>query len=201
MEDGTVVPDLDVIIFCTGYDYSFPFLSPSIGVTWDVGTRRVGPLYKQLFHPLNPSLSFIGLPHSVVPFPLFEAQAMLVAESVKSGFENLPGREERVAEANADYVGMGPNKSRIADTHYLGPQQWDYCLEMVSLVGDGLTDEEALYFKTNEEIYNHAGEKRKECSLGGKDGYREMNYFRDHDTQVWGVLEGERINEGVGVGK
>ena len=35
----------------------------------------VKPLYEQLWHAQYPSLTFIGLQHSVVPFPFFELQA------------------------------------------------------------------------------------------------------------------------------
>ena len=65
---------VDTVILCTGYDYFFPFLSDRLVQTSE---RRVHPLFLQLFHADHPSLSFIGIPHSVVPFPLFEYQAKL----------------------------------------------------------------------------------------------------------------------------
>lgn len=49
------------MVWCTGYNYSFPFLEGSGLLTAPV-SQRVHPLYEQLFHVQHPSLSFIGLP-------------------------------------------------------------------------------------------------------------------------------------------
>ena len=49
MSDGIIL-DIDIILLCTGYEYSFPFLSNSI-IDIENG-KRVKPLYLQLF-PLN----------------------------------------------------------------------------------------------------------------------------------------------------
>ncbi|CAB4279603.1 unnamed protein product [Prunus armeniaca] len=83
-EDGSVVFRngsvvlADVILHCTGYKYHFPFLETNGIVTVD--DNRVGPLYKHVFPPaLAPSLSFVGLPWKVVPFPQFELQSKWIA--------------------------------------------------------------------------------------------------------------------------
>ena len=61
------------------FDYSFPFLDRGCPGLVTSADRRVDPLFLQLFHAHCPSLSFVGIPHSVVPFPLFEYQALLLA--------------------------------------------------------------------------------------------------------------------------
>jgi hypothetical protein len=71
-EDGTTCEGVDVIIFCTGYHYSLPFLSENLV---KIGDRAVFPAYRHLFHAAFPSLILMGLLHSVVPFPLFDFQA------------------------------------------------------------------------------------------------------------------------------
>jgi NAD(P)-dependent dehydrogenase (short-subunit alcohol dehydrogenase family) len=99
--DGTAVPDIDVIIWCTGYLYDLPFLhianhweSPatatasgglssggaadSTPVAAVEEGKRVRPLYQQLFHVEDPTLVFAGLPFRVVPFPLFYLQRISV---------------------------------------------------------------------------------------------------------------------------
>ena len=49
LEDGSTLKDVDVVIFCTGYDYNFPFLDGSnCEVSFSTGERRVGPLYQQV---------------------------------------------------------------------------------------------------------------------------------------------------------
>jgi cation diffusion facilitator CzcD-associated flavoprotein CzcO len=60
-QDGSTVP-IDVVLFCTGYFYSYPFLDDD--VIEETRSKHVRPIYKQLLHPRFPSgsLSFIALP-------------------------------------------------------------------------------------------------------------------------------------------
>lgn len=83
--DGSVLGGVDLVLVCTGYEYHIPFLfggttgplQHPVGLAKDKGfgtrllrveDRAVFPLYQHLFHARFPSLSFMGLPHSVVPF-------------------------------------------------------------------------------------------------------------------------------------
>jgi hypothetical protein len=89
--DGSSVV-ADTVIYCTGYDYSFPFLDTAGAVTVD--DNRVGPLFEHVFPPsLAPSLSFVGIPIKVFAPWFFEAQAKWVAQ-VLSGRRTLPPEEE-----------------------------------------------------------------------------------------------------------
>nr|CAB3455470.1 unnamed protein product [Digitaria exilis] len=84
----------DAIIYCTGYDYSFPFLDTAGHVTVD--DNRVGPL---TFPPaLAPSLSFVGVPSQVAAPRFYEVQARWVAQ-VLSGRRSLPETEEMMRTA------------------------------------------------------------------------------------------------------
>lgn len=108
----TITPKVDIMMFCSGYDYDFPFIihddneeivhehnhpvpmnddnennhhdinNKSNGeyqsLIFDCHNRCVKPLYQQLFHAQYPNIAFIGIPHSVIPFPLFEIQAQAV---------------------------------------------------------------------------------------------------------------------------
>ncbi|WVZ61507.1 hypothetical protein U9M48_011368 [Paspalum notatum var. saurae] len=90
--DGSCVV-ADTIIYCTGYDYSFPFLDTGGLVAVDEN-NRVGPLFEHTFPPaLAPSLSFVGLPRLVLAPRFYEAQARWVAQ-VLSGRRSLPSPEE-----------------------------------------------------------------------------------------------------------
>jgi aliphatic glucosinolate S-oxygenase len=54
---------------------------------------RVAPLFQHVFPPaLAPTLSFVGLPWKVVPFPQFELQAKWVARAL-SGRALLPSAD------------------------------------------------------------------------------------------------------------
>lgn len=92
--DGRVERDLDAVLYCTGYLFSFPFLEDlTPGLVADEEGRRVYGLYKHLFHIDRPTLAFPGLPIRVVPFPVSEAQAAAFAR-VWANALPLPSVEE-----------------------------------------------------------------------------------------------------------
>lgn len=91
-EDGTIERNIDAINLCTGYAYSFPFLAPTNPAIKDEGIRAL-PLYQYLFHIQYPTLAFIETPEMIVPFPLAECQAAVVAR-VWSGRLALPSLRE-----------------------------------------------------------------------------------------------------------
>lgn len=67
--------EIEDILFCTGYNYNFSFLSKKCGV--EVTDNYVHPLYKQIISIENPTLGFIGVPHTVCPFPMFDIQVII----------------------------------------------------------------------------------------------------------------------------
>ncbi len=98
--DGTEVL-ADTVVYCTGYNVTFPFLDPAVFSAID---NRVD-LFHQVFAPDVPNLAFIGL---VQPFgalmPIAEAQAKWVVHQL-AGAYRLPSadtmrrqiRQERAA--------------------------------------------------------------------------------------------------------
>ncbi|KAF9591783.1 hypothetical protein IFM89_007113 [Coptis chinensis] len=98
--DGTSV-NADSIVYCTGYEYSFPFLDTKGMVVVDDG--RVGPLYEHTFPPsLAPSLSFVGIPRKVLALPFFEAQAKWIAQ-VLAGKRALPSWDDMMRSVQEFY--------------------------------------------------------------------------------------------------
>lgn len=78
-----------------GYLHSLPFLS-SLNEAKDpliVNGSRVHNLYQHIFYIPDPTLSIIGLPVKVIPFPLSQAAAALVARVWASRII-LPSRAE-----------------------------------------------------------------------------------------------------------
>ncbi|KAG8623436.1 hypothetical protein KVT40_008412 [Elsinoe batatas] len=75
--NGHVERDIDVLLFCTGYFYSFPWLEVDPPLITD-GTH-VGNTYQHLFYRPNPTLALPVLQQRVIPFPMAEAQAAVVA--------------------------------------------------------------------------------------------------------------------------
>ncbi len=73
--DGTY-EQADIIVWATGYRVTIPFLDES----WLTDDAQNMPLYKRVFHPEDPSLTFVGLMQSTgAAMPVVEAQSKLAA--------------------------------------------------------------------------------------------------------------------------
>ncbi|KAF1918818.1 hypothetical protein BDU57DRAFT_511568 [Ampelomyces quisqualis] len=87
-EDGTIESNIDAIIFATGYFYSLPFLE-NVKPALITDGSHVSHTYQHVFFAPQPTLSFLALNQRVIPFPIAEAQASVVAR-VYSGRLSLP---------------------------------------------------------------------------------------------------------------
>jgi hypothetical protein len=87
--DGTLVDDVDEIIFGTGYSWSLPFL-PQV----EVRNNRVPGLYQHVVYQKDPTLLFIGAVGAGLTFKVFEWHAVLAAR-ILSGRATLPPFEEQ----------------------------------------------------------------------------------------------------------
>ncbi|KAL6280099.1 hypothetical protein ACE6H2_016980 [Prunus campanulata] len=137
-QDGSVVV-ADIILHCTGYKYHFPFLETNGIVTVD--DNRVGPLYKHVFPPaLAPSLSFVGLPWKVVPFPEFELQSKWIAGLLSNRIA-LPSKEEMMEDIKAFYSLLEASGIPKRYTHNLGDCQFEYNDWLAALCGCPVSEE------------------------------------------------------------
>ena len=179
-EDGSARRDVDVVLYATGYRVTFPFFASFDGEeeqeeqasASDSESRlaprsvdnRVAPLFEHVFPPASgPSLSFIGLPWKVVPFPQFEAQARWVARAL-SGAAALPGRAEmasRAAAAEAADRGAG-----VADrhAHRMGDAQFAYNDRLLAYCG------EPGFPKWREAMYAATGARKRAFPTTYRDG-------------------------------
>ena len=91
--------EYDVVVYCTGYRVSFPFLGETVVGTEDNHVE----LYRRVVHPEHPGLYFLGLiqPLGAI-MPLAEAQAEWVGDLV-TGVGRLPSvRQMRAQIASYD---------------------------------------------------------------------------------------------------
>ena len=124
--DGRVESDVDAVLFCTGYLYSYPFL-PSLKPQVITTGERVEHLYKHIFYVENPTLAFVGLPVRVIPFPTFEGQASVIAKVWARRLE-LPSTTAMQTWENSAVEKQGPGR----EFHVLDfPKDLDYHNEMV----------------------------------------------------------------------
>lgn len=93
--NGETEGDVDAVIFCTGYFYSFPYLrNLSVPITTDGSCAR--HLYEHMLYVEDPTLAFIGIPQRVVPFPISEAQSAYIARAWANRL-SLPSRADMIA--------------------------------------------------------------------------------------------------------
>jgi hypothetical protein len=87
--DGSI-EQVDVIVYATGYNISFPFFDPGLISAPD---NRLS-LYKRMFKPGMPDLVFVGLGQAIPTiFPFAELQAKLMGRYL-AGEWALPGEAE-----------------------------------------------------------------------------------------------------------
>lgn len=123
--NGRLEEEIDAVVFCTGYLYSYPFLSSMEPPLISDGARTQH-VYKQIFYNRHPTLAFVGLPQKIIPFPLFESQAAVIAR-VWADRLQLPCLEEMKAWEQETIRERGDGKS----FHVLGfPLDADYINEM-----------------------------------------------------------------------
>ncbi|KAJ3648311.1 hypothetical protein Zmor_020124 [Zophobas morio] len=123
-EDDTS-EEVDDILYCTGYKFTFPFLSDTCGV--QVKDNYVNPLFKQVISIENPTLGFIGIPFTVCPFPLFDIQVRFFLSTL-NGHYKLPSKEEMLKDLEQTMAKMSGKP--IRKYHQLGEDQKNYFDEL-----------------------------------------------------------------------
>ncbi|KAJ3297278.1 hypothetical protein HDU79_004160 [Rhizoclosmatium sp. JEL0117] len=174
-QNGTTT-EIDEILWCTGYFYDFPFLSSRSP------SRRVDNLYHHLFSIDDNSMAFLGLPYTVIPFPLMRLQAEWLA-SVWTNSVALPSLNDQKDWLKQD---LESKQSDLEGYHFWGPQQWSYFRMMAREAGI-LSEEWEDWMTVAAEIWEHVGKSRPKVP-GGADTYRR-NQYRIHGPRKWSVLE------------
>lgn len=174
-QDGSVT-EADVLMFCTGYNFRFPFLDAAqLGL--DIQDQMMSPLYRFLVPPAFPSLFFIGICKIICPFPNFNCQVQF-ALAVLEGSVTLPPRvqmEDEVRQELQEKLERGVQHRHLL---ILDQDQWEYCNTLARTAGFPLlpTVTRSLY----EEVWRQRQIHPK--------NYRKLNYRLISD------LEWELIN-------
>ncbi|CAG9799331.1 unnamed protein product [Chironomus riparius] len=113
--DGTFA-ECSLIIYATGYLYSYPFLSIDSGV---LGGDYVKPLWMHCLCINNPSLGFIGLPNLICPNQMFQLQVEFCL-TFMMGKKNLPSKDEMLKEMDSDLQQRWDKGLSSRKGHYLG---------------------------------------------------------------------------------
>ena len=89
----------DVILYCTGFYYSYPFLTADSGVVVD--DNYVRPLYKQLINIHHPTMAFIGLHYHCCIQLVIDLQARFCLKYWTT-CRPFPPKEEMLKESDKD---------------------------------------------------------------------------------------------------
>jgi cation diffusion facilitator CzcD-associated flavoprotein CzcO len=106
--NGLIEEHIDAIVFCTGYFYSYPFLSSLNPPTVTHGWRTMN-VYQQLFYIEHPTLVFPVLSQRVIPFPMAENHAALFSRAWSARL-TLPSKKEMKAWEKAEIDAKGDGK-------------------------------------------------------------------------------------------
>ncbi|XP_061596408.1 uncharacterized protein LOC133459976 isoform X1 [Cololabis saira] len=131
-QDGSVGV-ADVLMFCTGYNFKYPFLDAAqLGL--EIQDHLVSPLYRFMLPPAFPSLFFIGICKIICPFPNFNCQ-VLFALAVLDGSVSLPPQEQMEEEV---WQELQEKEERGVAQHHLlkmDKDQWEYCKTLACSAG------------------------------------------------------------------
>ncbi|KAJ5209100.1 hypothetical protein N7449_003479 [Penicillium cf. viridicatum] len=94
LTDGTVLTDIDTVVFATGYFYTYPFLSSKIRPP-PVAGYRVPGLYQHIFDIYNPdTIAFVGVANASLSWLTWEKSAFLIG-LLWSGKIRLPAKAQQ----------------------------------------------------------------------------------------------------------
>ncbi|CAG4953553.1 unnamed protein product [Parnassius apollo] len=129
--DGTY-EEIDDVIYCTGYEYYYPFLDDTCGLT--LGKHYVVPLYKYMVNINQPSMVLLGLVIRACLVVAIDAQARYATALIKGNF-TLPSKEDMLEEwqKQADII---LSKGRpLSDIHFLAEKEDQYYAEITAESG------------------------------------------------------------------
>ncbi|KAG0080913.1 Cyclopentanone 1,2-monooxygenase (CPMO) [Podila epicladia] len=135
-DDGTVVEDVDVIFYCTGYHVSFPILHPDIVTDGRDGSQnnRVWT-WNYMVPPRHPNMAFVGLfqPLGAI-MPISEMQCRFLVRTLVGKLDPLPSERlmDKEIEARNTYI-----RQRYDDAarHTIQVDYASYCDSLAKRIG------------------------------------------------------------------
>ncbi|KRY19665.1 Flavin-containing monooxygenase FMO GS-OX-like 9 [Trichinella patagoniensis] len=181
LKDGQYLT-VDTIIFCTGYEYEFPFLQHCTPLY--VKSNSVSPLHYHMIHVNLKNLFFIGLNYTVLPFPFFDVQVRFCVELLKGKFD-MPSEEQiREDEMLENEMRQKMTLGKALPPHYMGPLQWAYLYRLIDLAK---LDPLPPYL---EHVYNRLSEIRPRHLSEYKTF--QFKILNDTDFEIYQPLQNQR---------
>ena len=181
--NGEVIEDVELLVICIGYLFDFPFLNENID--FKICDGAMLNLYKHFIHIDYPSLSIVGIPMTVAPFPLMHQQCGYLAK-ILAGTAKLPSAEAMRQDVENEIERCRTYAKPIRHFHQFGAQQFLYNDMLADLSGLPRNP------KIIETLYLHNSRIRRANLVG----YKETRFEQINDEE-FRVLEN---TEGLGSG-
>ncbi|XP_076245742.1 senecionine N-oxygenase isoform X1 [Calliopsis andreniformis] len=123
---------VDIVFYCTGYKYSFPFLSEKCGVRVD--SNMVTPLWKHLVSIENPTLALIGLPFYVCAFSMFDLQVRFILK-YWNGVKDFPSKADMLKDERDELEKRLKEGLQKKHFHMMGFMQEKYYDDLADTAG------------------------------------------------------------------
>ena len=128
--DGSTA-EVDVIIFCTGYQKQFPFLPDNLRLKGEQGSYYPDHLYKGIvwMNGGNERVLYLGTQHQLFALPMFDVQALWACKYT-TGLLKIPGRE-----IVQDMEYWKQKLALVKDDHDAVDFQTEYLLDLANETG------------------------------------------------------------------
>ncbi|KAK2585122.1 hypothetical protein KPH14_008632 [Odynerus spinipes] len=148
--DGTTA-EVDSFIFCTGYKFTYPFMSSKVELRTD--DNHVEPIYKHLVHITMPNLFVMGIPVLIIPFPMFHIQAQYIL-GILEGRIKLPSPKEMLQDFETEKNTLLQQGIPLRHIIKLKERQWTYYDEIAAAANV------PSFPPVIKKIYDHVSEMR-----------------------------------------
>jgi len=110
----------DCILFCTGYKYNFPFLSPECKI--EVDDNHISTLYKHLVNVHYPTMFIVGVPYFTIITLLLDLQVRFCLQFL-TGKRQLPSKGDMLREVLKDVEERKSKSLKKRKMHFLAKDQ------------------------------------------------------------------------------
>jgi hypothetical protein len=131
-EDGSF-EEFSTVVYATGYDFKFPFLSIDCGLSVD--SKHVKPLFKHCININQPTMAIIALPFFSVGVPLFDLQVRFALKFM-TGAKKLPTKAEMLHDMQDDEEQRKSEGFPKKKSHFLGLERHSKFYEDLAAIAE-----------------------------------------------------------------
>ncbi|CAH2094630.1 unnamed protein product [Euphydryas editha] len=124
--------NIDDVIYCTGYEYYYPFLDQSCGL--NITPRSITPLYKYMVNINEPTMMMMGLVVRACLVVAIDAQSRYATALIKGNF-TLPSKEQMLEEWESRASIIRSKGRPLSDIHFLAEKEDDYYADLTKESG------------------------------------------------------------------